>query len=231
MEVKKTPKADLENKRTLFLEIGLCVTLVLLILLFRTSQAEIVIQDMVGEREIVETEMVEITFEEQKPPEVQQTVVQTTFDILNIVRDDKKIETSLSFADFDQDMTFDFQPAVNTAAEEVVDADEPFMRVEKMPTFQGGDESGFRTWVMGRLRYPAVAAENGVSGRVMVQFVVERDGSVTNIEVLSSPDRSLSEETVRVISTSPKWTPGSQRGVPVRVRFILPIDFRLEGAQ
>ncbi|MDR0954385.1 MAG: energy transducer TonB [Rikenellaceae bacterium] len=227
MELKKTAKADLQNKKSLFLEIGLCISLLLMILLFRMSQNEAVIMDMGDDREIIENEMVEITFEEQKPPEVQQTVVQSTVDILNIVRDDKKIETSLSFADFDQDVSFVFEPVVSTT-EEVVDTDEPFQRVENMPTFQGGDLNTFRNWVQGRMRYPAIASENGISGRVMLEFIVERDGSVSNINVLQSPDRSLSEEAARVVATSPKWTPGSQRGVPARVKFIVPIDFRLQ---
>jgi TonB family protein len=96
-----------------------------------------------------------------------------------------------------------------------------------MPTFQGGDRTAFQSWVMMNVRYPKIAAENGITGRVMVQFVVERDGSVSNITVLQSPDRSLSEEAVRVISSSPKWTPGTQRGHLARVKFIVPIDFQI----
>ncbi len=228
MEAKKTPKADLQNKRGLFLEIGLCVALALMIFLFRMNQERRVPQDMGAERAIAEQEMVEITFEDQKPPEVQQQVVeQTTFEILDIVRDDKKIETTLSFADFDPNATFDFQPA-ETTAEEVVESDEPFLRVESMPQFQGGDVSTFRNWVQSRLTYPAVAAENGVQGTVTAKFVIERDGSLTNIEILGSPDRSLSDEAAKILRTSPKWTPGSNRGIPARVAYTIPIIFRLE---
>ncbi len=209
------------------MEIGLAVTLALMILLFRMSQSEVEMAEMEVDRVIVEQELVEVTFEEQKPPEVQQTVVQTTFEILDIVRDDKKIESTISFADFDPDAEISFEAAVVT--EEEISETEIFMRVENMPLFQGqpGDVA-FRSWVMGRLQYPAIASENGIQGRVMVEFVVERDGSLTGIRVLSQPDRSLGEETVRVIGTSPKWTPGSQRNVPVRVKYIIPIDFRLQ---
>ncbi len=227
MEVKKTPKADLQNKRGLFLEIGLAVTLALIILLFRMSQSEVEMVEMDVDRAIVEQELVEVTFEEQKPPEVQQTVVQTTFEILDIVRDDKVIDASISFADVDFGADITFEAAVVT--EEEISEGEIFMRVENMPLFQGqpGDVA-FRSWVMSRLQFPAVAAEMGIQGRVMVEFVVERDGTLTGVNILSQPDRSLGEETIRVISTSPKWTPGSQRGVPVRVKYVIPIDFRLQ---
>jgi len=228
MEVKKSPKADLQNKKALFLEIGLCVSLILMILAFRANQEEVQVQTMEYTAEIIETEMIEITREEQKPPEVRQQQVQVTSDILNIVRDDKKIEASLTFSDFDQDAEFTFQPVQSSGTEDVVADDEPFVTVETMPQFQGGDQMKFRNWVQGQLKYPVVAQENGVQGRVVVGFVIERDGSLTNIEVYASPDRSLSEEAVRVISSSPKWTPGKQRGMPVRVRFTLPVEFKLQ---
>ena len=229
MEDKKTPKADLQNKKALFFEIGLCVSLFLIIIAFRSHQEEVTIQLMETTTEIIEMEIVEITREEQKPPEVRQQQVQVTSDILNIVRDDRRIEASLTFSDFDQDAEFTFQPAAGGGtAEEFMDDGELFMNVDEMPQFQGGDNVAFRSWVMGQIRYPAAAQENGVQGRVTLGFVVERDGSVSNIEVLHTPDRSLGEEAVRVVRSSPKWTPGKQRGVPVRVRFTLPVEFQLQ---
>lgn len=229
MEVKKTPKADLENKKSIFLQLGLCISLLLVIWGFSTSQKEVQVMVMDGPSEIIETEIIEITREEQKPPEVRQQQVQVTSDILNIVRDDKKIDASLTFSDFDQDVDFTFQPATGTGTEEVVSDDEPFLQVEDMPLFQGkqGDVA-FRAWVQAGLVYPTIAQENGIQGRVILQFVVERDGSVTNIEVLHSPDRSLSEAAVKKVSSSPKWTPGKQRGMPVRVKYTLPFDFKLQ---
>ena len=97
-----------------------------------------------------------------------------------------------------------------------------------MPTFRGGDLNAFRNWVQGKLRYPQIAAENGISGRVVLSFVVERDGSLTNIQVLQSPDRSLGEEATRVVSSSPKWEPGMQRNQPVRVKYTLPVVFQIQ---
>jgi len=231
MEAKKTPKADLENKKGIFFQIGLCVTLLLMIGLFSISQAEVQVKIIEHQAEIIEAEIVEITREETPPMEVSAPRLQVTSDILNIVRDDKKIDANLSFADFDDNIDFTFNAADGGGTYEgpLVD-DEPFMTVEEMPQFQGGDNSKFRAWVMGKLanNYPAVAAENGIQGRVTLQFVIERDGTLTNIEIISSPDRSLSEAATRVVSSSPKWTPGKQRGTPVRVRFTLPIDFKLQ---
>ncbi len=103
----------------------------------------------------------------------------------------------------------------------------PFLKVEEMPTFEGGDLGKFRTWVSSRLQYPAVAQQNGIQGRVTVSFVIEKDGAVGDIRVITSPDRSLSAEVMRVIGLSPKWTPGKKKGEPVRVSFLLPFDFNL----
>ncbi len=225
MEAKKTPKADLQNKRGLFLEIGLCITLLLMIVVFRVNQGEVTTAKPTDDREVITEELPEITFEEQKPPEVQRQVVQQLVDVLKIVSDDRKIETSLTFAEFDDAEFIDFQPVV-TAEEETV-SDEPYVRVENMPKFQGGGTEAFVAWVQRNVKYPAMASENGISGTVRVEFVIERDGSLTNILILQTPDRSLSEATETVLRSSPKWTPGSQRGVPVRVKCNIPVRFVL----
>lgn len=229
MEVKKSPKADLENKKGLFLQIGLCVALVAMIGLFAYSKSEVEIEVLENTAQIIEAEFVEITREEQPQQPVGAPRLQVTSEILNIVRDDKKIDANLTFADFDDNIDFSFNPSDGGGTYEgtLVD-DEPFVTVEDMPQFQGGDNSKFRAWVMKQIQYPSIAAENGIQGRVTLTFVIERDGSLTNVQVLNSPDRSLSEEAMRVVKSSPKWTPGKQRGVPVRVRFTLPVDFKLQ---
>jgi TonB family protein len=111
------------------------------------------------------------------------------------------------------------------------DDDEPFMIVSDMPRFEGGDLSDFRTWVNGQIQYPPLAKQNGIQGRVTLQFVIEKDGSVNQIKVINSPDLSLSNEAVRVIGLSPKWTPAKNNGELARVSFLLPVDFRLRGNQ
>lgn len=105
--------------------------------------------------------------------------------------------------------------------------DTPFLVAEEMPLFQGKDLNTFRTWVQSQIRYPAEALKRGIEGRVVLSFIVERDGSVSTIQLLQSPDRILSEEARRVVAASPKWTPGRQRGHLVRVRYMLPVDFSI----
>ena len=106
--------------------------------------------------------------------------------------------------------------------------DMPYIIVEKMPTFMGGDLNVFRNWVQSKLQYPKEAMDKSIKGRVICSFVVEKDGSLTDFEVLQSPDKSLGDEAVRVLKTSPKWEPGEQRGEKVRVKYTVPIVFEIE---
>ena len=105
-------------------------------------------------------------------------------------------------------------------------SDEPLFIVETMPTFKGGDLTEFRNWVGKRTRYPEAAIINKIRGTVFLTFIVEKDGSVSNVMVVKGVHPLLDEEAVRAISDSPKWSPGLQRGLPVRVRFQIPLDFR-----
>ena len=118
--------------------------------------------------------------------------------------------------------------AREVAEDNIPEYDEPFVKVEQMPSFQGGDLNTFRNWVQSKVKYPQVAQENGISGRVLISFVVEADGTLTKIEVLQSPDSSLTDEAIRVLKMSPKWEPGRQRGLCVRVKYTVPIDFRIQ---
>lgn len=103
--------------------------------------------------------------------------------------------------------------------------EEPFSVVETMPVFQGGTVSGFRAWVLSQLKYPVEALKKEIQGRVVVAFVVEKDGSTGDIRIVQSPDKSLSEEVIRVMKSAPKWTPGKQRGQTVNVKYTVLIDF------
>ncbi len=227
MEIKKSPKADLQNKKGLFLEIGLIAALLAVIAAFLYTPKEYRIEKVDNNYGPVEEEITEITRNEQKPPEQPQKVEVKVFnDILDIVTNDAKITTDISFEDFADDLEITTQ--VVEVEEEEIEDDQPFIKVEKMPSFQGGDLNKFRNWVQERVRYPQIAQENGVSGKVVLSFVVEKDGTLTNIEVLQSPDRSLADEAVRVLKTSPKWEPGQQRNQPVRVKYTLPVDFRIQ---
>lgn len=226
MEIKKTPKADLQNKRSLLLEIGLVVSLALVILAFWYTPKEHKIEKLDLQTAIVEEEITEITRQDQKPPEAPKKVeVKVIADLLQVVTNDTKITTEVDFAEFDDNT--DFVQTVEVK-EEVVEEDEPFLIAETMPSFQGGDLNTFRAWVQQNVRFPQIALENGIQGRVVLSFVIEKDGRLTNIQVLQTPDRSLSEEAIRVLSKSPKWSPGKQRNQAVRVKYTLPVDFRVQ---
>ncbi len=227
MEIKKSPKADLQNKKGLFLEIGLIISLLIVVAAFMYAPKEYRIEQVDLNYGPIEEEITEITRNEQKPPEAPKKVeIQVFNDILDIVTNDTKITTEVSFDEFDADAEIVTQ--VVEVEEEEIEEDQPFIKVEKMPTFRGGDLNAFRNWVQGKLRYPQIAQENGISGRVVLSFVVERDGTLTNIQVLQSPDRSLGDEATRVVASSPKWEPGMQRNQPVRVKYTLPVVFQIQ---
>lgn len=99
--------------------------------------------------------------------------------------------------------------------------------VEEQPSFPGG-QGALMSWLHDNIKYPVVAAENGIQGKVIVQFIVGKNGSISNVKVLRSVDPSLDKEAVRVVSNMPNWTPGKQNGASVNVRFTLPVTFRLQ---
>lgn len=225
MEIKKSPKADLQNKRGLLLEIGLVVALGLVIAAFAYTPKEHRIEQVDLNYGVVDEQITEITRQDQKPPEPPKKVsVNVIADLLQVVTNDTKITTDVDFIDFDDDAEVIQQ--VEVKEEEIVE-DEPFLMAETMPSFQGGDLNTFRNWVQQNVKFPTIALENGIQGRVVLSFVIEKDGRLTNIQVLQTPDRSLSEEAIRVLNKSPKWSPGKQRNQVVRVKYTLPVDFRV----
>ncbi len=233
MEIKKSPKADLQNKRGLLLEIGLVVALILVIAAFAYTPKEYRIEKPDLNYAPVEEEITEITRQDQKPPEPPKKVeVKVIADLLQVVTNDTKITTEVDFAEFDENTEVVQQVEV---VEETIEDDQPFLIAETMPLFpmqEGGnpgygDLNTFRAWVQKNIKYPAEAFRNGEQGRVVLSFVVEKDGSVSNIQILQTPGKAFSEETRRVVAASPKWKPGEQRGEKVRVRYTLPVDFRI----
>ena len=109
----------------------------------------------------------------------------------------------------------------------VVEETKIFTVVEQMPMYPGGD-AALMGYLRDNIKYPTVAAENGVQGRVVVGFVVERDGSITDVKILRGVDPSLDREAMRVVKNMPKWTPGKQNGSAVRVKYQVPVSFRLQ---
>ncbi len=226
MELKKSPKADLKNKRVLLLEIGLLISLGVVIYAFSYTPKENKIEKVEVEYAPVEVEEAEITRQEEEKPVVPEKVeVKVMSDLLQIVDNDTEVKTDFDFSDFDANT--EIIQTVDIVEEVIVD-DQPFLKAEKMPSFQGGDLTTFRNWVQSRLKYPTIAAENGISGQVILSFVIERSGELTNIEVLRTPDSSLAQEAIRVLKQSPKWAPGMQRNKPVRIKYTLPVVFKIQ---
>lgn len=228
MELKKNPKADLEKKKILFIEIGLVVSLFVVLMAFEWKSTGGVNTDFATLQDIVvEEEMIPITEQEEiKPPPPPQPV--QVIDVINIVDDDVEIEDDVDLFDmeFQEDIAVkivDFQDD-----EDEMEEEEIFVIVEDMPGFDGGDSNKFREYIAKNLRFPEIAAENGIQGRVFVAFVVEADGRVSNVRVVRGVDPSLDKEAVRVVESSPRWTPGKQRGKAVRVSFTFPIIFVLQ---
>jgi periplasmic protein TonB len=112
-----------------------------------------------------------------------------------------------------------------TIGQDGTETDEPFFLVEVMPSFKGGGIEKFRAWVQNRTTYPKEAIDKKIKGKVYLTFIVEKDGSVTNVTVVKSVDQMLDAEAAKAISESPKWTPGLQRGLPVRVRYSISLNF------
>lgn len=163
MEIKKSPKADLQNKRGLLLEIGLCIALGLVILAFAYTPKEHRIQQIDTSYGPVEEQITEITRQDQKPPEPPKKIeVKVIADILEVVTNDTKINTDVDFTEFDENAEIEQIVAVE---EEEVEDDQPFLRAETMPSFQGGDLNTFRKWVQDNVRFPQIALENGIQGR------------------------------------------------------------------
>jgi protein TonB len=236
MEVKKSPRADLESKKILFLAIGLIVALALTLVAFTygVKPEQEPYEPSVKELPQTELDMIERTDQEEKQEEKQeeQKKVETKviMDVLDIVSDDADIKvTELVFADdasaFD-DIDFSFD--VDEVEEEIDEDDEIFTILEDPATFRGGGLPEFRNWVMERLRYPQIAQENGIQGNVIIEFVVDTNGEIANIKVLQSPDPVLSDAAIAVLKKSPKWKPGKQRGKAVKQKFVLPVSFKLQ---
>lgn len=224
MEQKKTPKANLQGKRGLFFQIGLVVSLCAMIAFMSIGKSEKQITKIDMQLAPVEMDLTDVTRHPQDAPKDVVPKAPVYADIINIVGKDHKINTELGF--FPENGDIPEIVKIPRKETPIID-DEPYVAVEKMPQFEGGDLETFRRWVQGRLKYPSDALDNNISGKVTLRFVVEKDGTVSSIEILQTPDKSLSDESVRVLSQSPRWTPGRQQNVPARVQLTLPVEFRL----
>lgn len=230
MEVKKSEKASLENKRLLFTEIGFVVALIAIYFAFNWSSTEKEVATLETEVANVEVEdMVPITQETPPPPE-SAPKIPILSDQIDVVDDNIKVDDNM-FQNLEDDANsgVEIMDYIESAPEEETVEEEaiPFQLVEEKPSFNGGDANEFSKWVNSKLVYPEIAKENGVQGRVTLQFTVNADGTVSNVKVLRGVDSSLDKEAVRVVSSSPKWKPGKQRDRAVKVTYTFPVIFQL----
>ena len=228
MEIKKTEKASLENKRLIFAEVGLIAALLVVFAGFESSTRAKEVALLQGNTVIDDEDDIMAIPLDTPPPAPEAPALPMLSDELQIVDDDVTVDLDFQSLD-DTDVPVDIQEYVRqeVVEEEVEDDPIPFVTVEQKPTFNGGDANGFAKWVNSRLVYPEVAKENGVEGRVTLQFTIGKDGRLQDVKVLNSPDESLAQEAVRVVSSSPKWEPGRQRDRTVKVSYTFPVIYRL----
>ena len=226
MEEKKSPKANLENKKLMFTQIGLIISLLIAWLAFehKSYDKREIDPSLLRQTEVVEEEMVEITKQEEPKPQPVEMPKQTTQ--LEIVQDDVEVEDIEINAEMDQNEVMEEYVAPEIEEEEVVEA-EVFTIVEEMPSYPGGDAKMYE-YLGKNIKYPQIARESGIQGRVFVNFVVEPDGSVSNVKVMRGIGGGCDEEAIRVIKNMPKWKPGKQRGKAVRVTYTIPVVFKLQ---
>ena len=228
MEIKKSEKANLENKKLFFVEIGLIISLLIVYMALEWTSKETNTSILEDNTEILVEEEIISTNMETPPPPPAAPKIPVLSDQIDIVDDEIELEDDM-FMNLEDDASLGVEIMDYVEVEEEVVEEEaiPFQLVEEKPSFQGGDANQFSKWVNSRLVYPEIAKENGVQGRVTLQFTVEKDGSVTKVRVLRGVDPSLDKEAVRVVSMSPKWKPGKQRDRAVPVTYTFPVIFQL----
>ena len=225
MEAKKSKKAAIENQRGSWLLMGLVVALAFMFVSFEWTQHDVRIAALSPDDESI-LSLIHISEPEEKlepPPPPENKVV----DILEIVKNDIEVTDEVSTVSEDMNAVHEIvwiPPVVET---ETVVEDVIHVSVEIMPEFPGGT-AALMKYLSGNIKYPMISQETGSQGKVIVQFVVDKDGTITNPEVVRGVDPYLDKEAVRVISSMPKWKPGVQNGKKVRVKYTVPVMFRLQ---
>ncbi|MFZ5973327.1 MAG: energy transducer TonB [Bacteroidota bacterium] len=223
MEAKKTDKADLTKKSSFFFSIGLLLTMALVVTAFEWKQYDESLVDLVGKSNDVFEEVIEVPPTDQPPPPPPQ--IQTP-QIVE-VPDEEEIEEEIQ-------INLDVEVTEDTKVEEVIvqveepkeEVDEIFTIVEESAAPKGG-MAAFYKYVSDKIKYPAQARRMGIEGRVFVEFVINKDGSISDVRAVKGIGAGCDEEAVRIVQAAPAWTPGKQRGKPVKQRMVLPITFKL----
>ena len=238
MEVKKSLKADLEKTRSTSLLIGFVLVFAAMYVAFEWTERDVkVVEDSEPIFSVaIEEDMIPITQQKEvvaPPPAAAPKVAE----ILNIVDNETELPDEDIQTSEEVNQAIVTVPGTGTGTPvatgpigpvvEEVDENQIYDIVEENPRFPGGDEACMK-WLSENIKYPPICVEQGIQGRVYAQFVVNKDGSIVAIKIVRSPDPSLSKEAERVLKMMPKWSPGKQRGKPVRVKFSLPVMFRLQ---
>ena len=226
MQLKKNPQASLEDKKLTYVLIGLAFVLSICYVAFEWTEKEVTKYE-VADTDFVFEEEIDIQQTSQETPPPPPPPAPQEVEVLNVVEDDVEVEEIEINTEDDKDVEVVIAPPVEAPKEEE-EEEVIFMVVESMPEFPGGQQALFK-YLGENVKYPVIAQENGIQGRVVCQFVVNKDGSIVDVVVVrSSGDASLDKEAVRVINSMPKWKPGKQRGKPVRVKYTVPVNFRLQ---
>ena len=230
MEVKKSPKADLEGSKGLGILMGLVVGLAVLFVGFEWGTQEKAIQKNEGISDIIAEEEMDITRQDETPLPPPPDVPPAVAEVLNVVENNVQVANNDLISSEDNEKVAQVQvytPPAVVHEEEEESPQHIFVVVEEMPEFPGG-QAELMSFIAKSIKYPVVAQENGIQGRVTCTFVVNRDGTIVDAQVVRGIDPALDKEALRVINSMPKWKPGKQRGKPVRVKFTLPVTFRLQ---
>ena len=226
MQVKKSEKASLEKDKLIYVLMGLVIVLSLCYVALEWTEKEVTKYEVTDTDLFFEEEIeIQQTSQETPPPPPPPAVQEV--EVLNVVEDNVETESIEVNTEDDKEVEVVIAAPVE-APEEVEEEEVVFVVVESMPEFPGGQQALFR-FLSENVKYPVIAQENGIQGRVICQFVVNKDGSIVDVEVArSGGDPSLDKEAVRVIKSMPKWKPGKQRGKPVRVKYTVPVNFKLQ---
>ena len=226
MQVKKSEQASLEKDKLIYTLMGLVFVLSLVYVALEWTEREVTKYEVTDTEFLFEEEVeIQQTSQETPPPPPPPAVQEV--EVLNVVEDNVETESIEVNTEDDKEAEVVIAAPVEAPVEEE-EEEVVFVVVESMPEFPGGQQALFK-YLSENVKYPVIAQENGIQGRVICQFVVNKDGSIVDVEVVrSGGDPSLDKEAVRVIKSMPKWKPGKQRGKAVRVKYTVPVNFKLQ---
>ena len=227
MDIKKSKEASLEDKKLTYLLLGFVFVLSICYVALEWTEKEVTVYEIIDEEFLIEDEIeIQQTTQDITPPPPPAPVQE--IEVLTVVDDEVETQHIEINTEDDKDVEVVVAAPVEQVVEDEEVEEEVFVVVEKMPEFPGGQAALFK-YLSENVKYPVIAQENGIQGRVICQFVVNKDGSIVDVEVVrTGGDPSLDKEAVRVIKSMPKWSPGQQRGKAVRVKYTVPVNFKLQ---